>query len=31
MKKFSTTQIYELNGINDKEYSKLTFSEAVKK
>jgi len=30
-KRFSTTQIYELNGINDKDYSKLTFSEAVKK
>lgn len=31
MKKFSTTQIYALSGINDKDYSKLTFSEAVKK
>jgi hypothetical protein len=31
MKKFSTTQIYALAGINDKDYSKLTFTEAVKK
>lgn len=31
MKKFSTTQIYALKGINDKDYSKLTFTEAVKK
>ena len=31
MKKFSTTQIYALKGINDKDYSKLTFLEAVKK
>ncbi|KKU49794.1 MAG: Adenylate cyclase, class 2 (Thermophilic) [Parcubacteria group bacterium GW2011_GWA1_47_10] len=31
MKKFSTTQIYALEGINDKDYSKLTFTEAVKK
>lgn len=31
MKKFSTTQIYALNGINDKDYSKLTFTEAIKK
>lgn len=31
MKKFSTTQIYALAGINDKEYAKLTFTEAVKK
>ncbi len=30
-KKFSTTQVYALAGINDKDYSKLTFSEAVKK
>lgn len=30
-KKFSTTQIYELAGINDKDYAKLTFTEAVKK
>ncbi len=31
MKKFSTTQIYALKGINDKDYSKLTFTESVKK
>ncbi len=31
MKKFSTTQIYALKGINDKDYSKLTFTEAVKR
>lgn len=31
MKKFSTTQIYALKGIDDKDYSKLTFTEAVKK
>jgi len=31
MKKFSTTQIYALQGINDKDYSKLTFTEVVKK
>jgi adenylate cyclase, class 2 len=31
MKKFSTTQIYALAGINDKDYSKLTFTEAIKK
>lgn len=31
MKKFSTTQIYALKGINDKDYSKLTFKEAIKK
>ena len=30
-KKFSTTQVYALNGIRDKDYSKLTFTEAVKK
>ena len=30
-KKFSTTQIYALKGINDKDYSRLTFTEAVKK
>lgn len=31
MKKFSTTQIYALEGINDKDYSKLTFTESIKK
>jgi adenylate cyclase class 2 len=31
MKKFTTTQIYALEGINDKDYSKLTFTETVKK
>ena len=31
MKKFSTTQIYPRKGINDKDYSKLTFTEAMKK
>lgn len=30
-KKFSTTQVYKLAGINDKDYSKLTFTEAIKK
>lgn len=30
-KKFSTTQIYELAGINDKDYQILTFEKQVKK
>jgi len=28
---FSTTQIYKLAGINDKDYSRVTFAEMVKK
>lgn len=28
---FTTTQIYEMNGIRDKDYIKLTFSEFVKR
>ncbi|MBI2054812.1 MAG: CYTH domain-containing protein [Candidatus Sungbacteria bacterium] len=31
LKKFSTTQVYALKGINDKDYTKLTFDEAVKR
>jgi len=30
-KKFSTTQIYALAGINDKDYIRLTFNEAIKR
>jgi len=30
-KRFSTTQVYALKGINDKDYSRLTFDEAVKR
>lgn len=30
-KKFSTTQIYELQGINDKDYQLMTFEKQVKK
>ncbi len=30
-KKFSTTQIYELAGIQDKDYIRLTFNEAIKR
>lgn len=30
-KRFSTTQVYALAGINDKDYVKLTFAEAVKR
>lgn len=30
-KKFSATQVYEMNGIRDKDYVKLTFKEFVKR
>ena len=30
-KRFSVTQVYALKGINDKDYSKITFEEAIKK
>lgn len=30
-KKFSTTQVYALAGINDKDYAKLTFEEAIRR
>jgi adenylate cyclase class 2 len=30
-KKFTTTQIYELDGINDKDYQIMTFEKQVKK
>jgi adenylate cyclase class 2 len=30
-KKFSTTQVYALAGIKDKEYSRITFAEMVKR